>query len=219
MSQTAVQVALPQIMTVYGLNLEQAQWIVTAYVIAGRRLVVGGRLARQLAGQPHVLPAGSCPPSWSTRPCAPSPGVARHLLPSGCSRASANSPIPPMTMKMFMSNVFPPAQRGMAMGLFGMGRDRWSHCRYCHWGLYHGVPRLAHGLLPELCPWGEYVSCWCCLSCLMCVGGTARARPGRLTQHGYLPRQPPCSLESGATGGLGYAVYPAAVCWWLAWRL
>src|SRR5262249_21049903 len=31
------------------------------------------------------------------------------------------SPIPPMTM-MFMSNVFPPAQRGLAMGLFGMGQ-------------------------------------------------------------------------------------------------
>src|SRR5207245_10355364 len=39
MSQTAVQVALPQIMTVFGLSLEQAQWIVTAYVIAGAVLV------------------------------------------------------------------------------------------------------------------------------------------------------------------------------------
>src|SRR2546425_10176232 len=39
MSQTAVQGALPQIMTVFGLNLEQAQWIVTAYVIAGAVLV------------------------------------------------------------------------------------------------------------------------------------------------------------------------------------
>lgn len=41
MSQTAVQVALPQIMTVFGLNLEQAQWIVIAYVIAGAVLVPG----------------------------------------------------------------------------------------------------------------------------------------------------------------------------------
>ena len=39
MSQTAVQVALPQIMTVFGLDLEHAQWIVTAYVIAGAVLV------------------------------------------------------------------------------------------------------------------------------------------------------------------------------------
>ena len=59
MSQTAVQVALPQIMTVFGLNLEQAQWIVTAYIIAGSRAGASGRLARQLAREPHVLPAGS----------------------------------------------------------------------------------------------------------------------------------------------------------------
>jgi MFS family permease len=39
MSQTAIQVALPQIMTVFGLDLDQAQWIVTAYVIAGAMLV------------------------------------------------------------------------------------------------------------------------------------------------------------------------------------
>ena len=30
-------------------------------------------------------------------------------------------PIPPMTM-MFLSLAFPPQQRGMAMGLFGMGQ-------------------------------------------------------------------------------------------------
>jgi MFS family permease len=50
MSQVAVQVALPQIMTVYGLNLDQAQWIMIAYVIAGAILVptvgwLGNRLA------------------------------------------------------------------------------------------------------------------------------------------------------------------------------
>src|SRR5713226_6631199 len=39
MSQSAVQVALPQIMTVFGLNLEHAQWIVTAYTIAGALVV------------------------------------------------------------------------------------------------------------------------------------------------------------------------------------
>jgi hypothetical protein len=39
MSQTAMQVALPQITTVFGLDLDQAQWIVSAYVIAGAMLV------------------------------------------------------------------------------------------------------------------------------------------------------------------------------------
>ena len=58
MSQTAVQVALPQIMTVFGLNLDQAQWLVIAYVIAGAMLVpavgwLGNRLGeRRPAPQP-----------------------------------------------------------------------------------------------------------------------------------------------------------------------
>src|SRR5262249_57187554 len=39
MSQIAVQVALPQIMTVFGLSLDQAQWLVTAYTIAGALFV------------------------------------------------------------------------------------------------------------------------------------------------------------------------------------
>jgi DHA2 family multidrug resistance protein len=52
MSQTAMQVALPQIMTVFGLDLDQAQWIVTAYVIAGAMLVpavgwLGNRLGNR----------------------------------------------------------------------------------------------------------------------------------------------------------------------------
>ena len=45
------------------------------------------------------------------------------------------SPIPPMTM-MFMSNVFP-SRSGHGHGVVWHGADRWSHCGYRHWGLYH----------------------------------------------------------------------------------
>jgi len=120
MSQTAVQVALPQIMTVFGLNLEQAQWIITAYVIAGAVLVpavgwlgnwLGNRTFYLLGLSAFVVNSVLCAFSWS----GPSLITFRVLQGLG------GSPIPPMTM-MFMSNVFPPAQRGMAMGLFGMGQ-------------------------------------------------------------------------------------------------
>ena len=52
MNQTAMQIALPQIMTVFGLNLDQAQWLVIAYVIAGAMLVpavgwLGNRLGNR----------------------------------------------------------------------------------------------------------------------------------------------------------------------------
>jgi DHA2 family multidrug resistance protein len=120
MSQTAVQVALPQIMTVFGLNLEQAQWVVTAYVIAGAVLVpavgwlgnwLGNRTFYLLGLSIFVANSVLCAISWS----GPSLITFRILQGLG------GSPIPPMTM-MFLSNAFPPDQRGMAMGLFGMGQ-------------------------------------------------------------------------------------------------
>src|SRR5712691_10667954 len=38
-SGSAMNVALPPIMTTFGLNLDQAQWILTAYMIAGAVLI------------------------------------------------------------------------------------------------------------------------------------------------------------------------------------
>src|SRR3989442_4963725 len=58
MSQTAVQVALPQIMTVFGLDLEHAQWIVTAYVIAGAVLVPAVRWLGNLLRERTVYVTG-----------------------------------------------------------------------------------------------------------------------------------------------------------------
>jgi DHA2 family multidrug resistance protein len=39
MSNATVNVALPPIMTAFGLNLDQAQWVMTAYMIAGAVLI------------------------------------------------------------------------------------------------------------------------------------------------------------------------------------
>jgi DHA2 family multidrug resistance protein len=120
MSQTAVQVALPQIMTVFGLNLDQAQWIVTAYVIAGAVLVpavgwlgnwLGNRTFYLLGLSVFVANSALCALSWS----------GASLITFRMLQGLGGGPIPPMTM-MFLSNVFPPAQRGMAMGFFGMGQ-------------------------------------------------------------------------------------------------
>jgi DHA2 family multidrug resistance protein len=120
MSQTAVQVALPQIMTVFGLNLDQAQWIMTAYVIAGAVLVpavgwlgnwLGNRTLYLLGLSIFVTNSALCTLAWS----------GSSLITFRILQGLGGGPIPPMTM-MFLSNVFPPAQRGMAMGFFGMGQ-------------------------------------------------------------------------------------------------
>src|SRR2546429_3077366 len=107
MSQTAVQVALPQIMTVFGLNLEQAQWIVTAYVIAGAVLVpaVGG-LGKWL-GQPTffflglaVVPVYSALCGFSCR------GALLITLPGLSGLVGISTP--PLSM-VLLSNLLPPA--------------------------------------------------------------------------------------------------------------
>jgi EmrB/QacA subfamily drug resistance transporter len=107
-------------MTVFGLDLDQAQWIVTAYVIAGAMLVpavgwlgnwLGNRTFYVLCLSLFVLNSALCALSWSG-----SSLIAFRIL-----QGLGGGPIPPMTM-LFLSNVFPPAQRGMAMGLFGMGQ-------------------------------------------------------------------------------------------------
>jgi DHA2 family multidrug resistance protein len=120
MSQSAIQVALPQIMTVFGLDLDQAQWIVIAYVIAGAMIVpavgwlgnwLGNRTFYVLCLALFVTNSALCALSWSG-----SSLIAFRIL-----QGLGGGPISPMTM-MFLSNAFPPEQRGLAMGLFGMGQ-------------------------------------------------------------------------------------------------
>lgn len=115
-----MQVALPEIMTVFGLNLDQAQWIVTAYVIVAAILVpavgwlgnwLGNRTFYLLGLSIFVINSALCALAWS----------GSSLIAFRIFQGLGGGPIPPMTM-MFLSNVFPPQQRGMAMGLFGMGQ-------------------------------------------------------------------------------------------------
>jgi EmrB/QacA subfamily drug resistance transporter len=120
MSQMAVQVALPQIMTVFGLNLEHAQWIVTAYTIAGALVVpavgwlghrLGNRTLYLLSLLVFLTTSVLCAFAWS----------GASLIAFRIVQGLGGGPIPPMTMA-FLSSVFPPQQRGMAMGLFGLGQ-------------------------------------------------------------------------------------------------
>jgi EmrB/QacA subfamily drug resistance transporter len=119
MSQNAVQVALPPIMTAFGLNIDQAQWLVTGYMIAGAILVpavgwLGNRLGNRTLYVLSLLTflTGStlCAFAWS----GPSLIVFRVLQGLG------GGPIMPMTMAL-LAGTFPPEQRGIAVGIMGIG--------------------------------------------------------------------------------------------------
>jgi DHA2 family multidrug resistance protein len=117
-SGSAMNVALPPIMTTFGLNLDQAQWILTAYMIAGAVLIptvgwLGNRLGNRnlflLGLLTFVGSSMLCGIAWS----GPTLIFFRVLQGMG------GGPITPMAM-VFLNEAFPPKQRGLAMGLYGM---------------------------------------------------------------------------------------------------
>jgi DHA2 family multidrug resistance protein len=117
-SGATMNVALPPIMTAFGLNLDQAQWIITAYMIAGAVLIpsvgwLGNRLGNRnlfLLGL-LVFIGGSmlCGIAWS----------GSSLIVFRVVQGIGSGPIMPMAM-VFLNEAFPPRQRGLAMGLYGM---------------------------------------------------------------------------------------------------
>ncbi len=117
-SGSAMNVALPPIMTTFGLNLDQAQWILTAYMIAGAVFIptvgwLGNRLGnRNLFLLGLLIFVGSsmlCGIAWS----------GSTLIFFRVLQGMGSGPITPMAM-VFLNEAFPPKQRGLAMGLYGM---------------------------------------------------------------------------------------------------
>ena len=103
-------------MTAFGLNIDQAQWLITAYMIASAVLIptvgwLGSWLGnRNLFAQPAHLcrqfgPLRSGVEWFIAHPVSVLQGLA--------------APITPMVM-VFLAAAFPEQQRGLAMGLYGM---------------------------------------------------------------------------------------------------
>jgi len=120
MSQMAVQVALPHLMAALRLDLDHAQWMITAYTIAGALMVpavgwLGQRLGNRrlycLSLALFLTASTLCAVAWS------GPALMAFRILQGLGGGA----IVPMTMT-FLSGVFPPEHRGRAMGLFGMGQ-------------------------------------------------------------------------------------------------
>ena len=119
MSGATVSVALPPIMTAFGLNIDEAQWIVTSYMIAGAVLIptvgwLGNRLGNRnvflISLVVFVGGSALCSFAWNST----------SLILFRVIQGIGGGPIMPMAL-VILNSSFPPRQRGLAMGLYGLG--------------------------------------------------------------------------------------------------
>ena len=119
MSQSAVQVSVPSIMTAFGFNVDQAQWLIIGYTIAGAMLMpalgwlgnrLGNRLLYFLCMLMFTLGAGLCGLAWS----------GASLIVCRVLQGFGGGLILPMTMAIG-SSAFPLKQRGIVVGVIGVG--------------------------------------------------------------------------------------------------
>ena len=115
---STVNVTLPPIMTAFGLNIDQAQWLITAYMIASAVLIptvgwlgswLGNRNLFLLSLLIFVGSSVLCGLAWS----------GSTLILFRVLQGIGGGPITPMVM-VFLAAAFPEQQRGLAMGLYGM---------------------------------------------------------------------------------------------------
>ena len=119
MNNATVNLALPPIMTTFSMNLDQVQWVINAYMIAGAVIVptvgwlgnvMGNRNLLFVSLSIFVVSSALCGLAWSGNSL-----IFFRLL-----QGMGGGPVMPMAM-VFLTQTFPPHQRGLAMGLYGLG--------------------------------------------------------------------------------------------------
>jgi DHA2 family multidrug resistance protein len=117
-SGATVNVALPPIMTTFSLNLDEAQWIITAYMIASAVLIptvgwLGNRLGNRnlflLSLLLFISSSALCGLAWN----------GTTLIFFRILQGVGGGPLIPMAM-VLINEAFPLRERGLAMGLFGL---------------------------------------------------------------------------------------------------
>ena len=119
MNNATVNLALPPIMTTFSMNLDQVQWVINAYMIAGAVIVptvgwlgnvMGNRNLLFVSLSIFVVSSALCGLAWSGNSL-----IFFRLL-----QGMGGGPVMPMAM-VFLTQTFPSHQRGLAMGLYGLG--------------------------------------------------------------------------------------------------
>ena len=115
----ATSMALPSIMTTLSMSLDEAQWVITAYMIASAVViptvgwlgnVLGNRNLLLFSVALFVIGSVLCGLAWNG-----STLIAFRIL-----QGMGGGPVLPMAL-LFVTQAFPPPQRGLAVGLFALG--------------------------------------------------------------------------------------------------
>jgi MFS transporter, DHA2 family, multidrug resistance protein len=117
-SGATINVALPPLMTTFSMNLDEVQWVITAYMIASAVLIptvgwLGNRFGNRNLFLLSLLTfiAGSALSGLAWNGGA--------LIFFRIVQGIGGGPLLPMAM-VLLNEAFPPRERGLAMGLFGL---------------------------------------------------------------------------------------------------
>ena len=114
---TIVNIAVPNIMTSLGTGFSEVEWVMNAYLLTfAVLLITSGRLG-DLYGRKAMFMAGLSVFSLASLACGLAPGVG-FLIAFRAVQGVGGAMMMPNTLSI-ISNVFPPEERGKAMGFWG----------------------------------------------------------------------------------------------------
>ncbi|MBI4084116.1 MAG: DHA2 family efflux MFS transporter permease subunit [Candidatus Lambdaproteobacteria bacterium] len=120
LDSTTVNIALPNIMTTYGVNVQQAKWVTTAAMLTAAATVPAtGWLGRRLGYGPvfmlaltiYIAGATVCSISWSLE----------SLVTARIFQSMGSGMIQPTGLTI-ITRTFPSSERGKAIGIWGIGQ-------------------------------------------------------------------------------------------------
>ncbi len=114
---TIVNIAIPSILTAFEASFSQVEWVMNAYLLAfAVSLITTGRLG-DLYGRKLVFVIGLCVFTLASLACGFAPGIG-WLIGFRAVQGLGGALMMPNTLSI-IANVFPPEERGKAMGFWG----------------------------------------------------------------------------------------------------
>lgn len=115
---TMVSIALPTVTSHFHVNLAESQWVVTGYLLAMTGLFIFFAKVSEYTGKARMFMAGWAIFTISSLACGLSPGLNELALFRIAQGVGASMVSGVAGAMIFLA--FPPAERGKAMGLFGV---------------------------------------------------------------------------------------------------